>query len=135
MLIKSTAIDFPDSPTAEDPRVYVLTTDGSEASQLAACFLSFLVCDTDRVHIVHVTEYAKDIDPEEVLKPYARLFRANGDNITYNVIESMYSVTVATTVIDSHVQFRPRAEWKPFRETPLQHIPVHPASQFRPNVG
>ena len=100
MLIKSTAIDFPDSPTAEDPRVYVLTTDGSEASQLAACFLSFLVCDTDRVHIVHVTEYAKDIDPEEVLKPYARLFRANGDNITYNVIESMYSVTVATTVID-----------------------------------
>ena len=99
MLIKSTAGDFPSSPTTDDPRIYVLSTDGSEASQLAACFLSFLVCNTDRIHIVHVTEYAKEVDSEEILKPYAKLFAAN-ENVTFEVVDSMYSVTVATTIID-----------------------------------
>ena len=98
MLIKSTSGDPP--TTSGAGRVYVLCTDGSEASRLAACFLSFLSCDADHIHVIHVSEYAEQVDEEELLRPYEKLFKSEKDNVSFEVIESMYSVTAATTIID-----------------------------------
>ena len=97
MLIKSTSGDPP--TTSGAGRVYVLCTDGSEASRLAACFLSFLSCDADHIHVIHVSEYAEQVDEEELLRPYEKLFKSEKDNVSFEVIESMYSVTAATTII------------------------------------
>ena len=96
LLIKSTAVN----DTQQQQNVYVLATDGSEASRLAAVFLSFLVADDDVIRIVHVTEHASDtVHEEELLRPYSELFGKCGD-VSFEVVESMYSVTVATTIVD-----------------------------------
>lgn len=98
MLIKSTSTVLPTA--SEEQRVFVLCTDGSQASMLAACFLSYLVCDDDRIHVIHVSEYAKKVDKEGFLKPYEKVFQCTNGNVTFSCVESMYSVTVATTILD-----------------------------------